>query len=128
MRLKTILRTVFCLPGLWAALLAVPSFALVALALLWGWTGAPALAAVNLIRFRRYGSPLLSAAKAINMTAALVSMLSLEAAMLDRFGGNDPDLFRETMLGVTGVAVYAAVLAISVFMLVRSGRALKQSS
>ena len=33
MRLKTILRTMFCLPGQWVALLAVPSFALVALAL-----------------------------------------------------------------------------------------------
>ena len=84
------------------------------------------LAIVNLVRFRQYGSPLLSAAKAISMTAALVAMLSLETAMLDQFGGNDPTRFRETMIGVTGAVICAVVLVMSVVMIVRSTRALKK--
>ncbi|MBQ9720982.1 MAG: hypothetical protein IJV64_09860 [Oscillospiraceae bacterium] len=83
------------------------------------------LAIVNLVRFRKYGSPLLSAVKAIGMTAALVSMLSLETAMLDQFGGDDPARFRATMIGVTGAVICAVVLIMSVVMIVRSTRALK---
>ena len=85
------------------------------------------LATVNLARFRKYGSPLLSAAKAIGMTAALVSMLSLEVAMLDRFGDGDSTLFRATMVGITSAVICAVVLVMSVVMIVRSTQALKTS-
>lgn len=39
-------------------------------------------AVVNVVKFRRHGSPVLSAAKAINLVAVMVSILSLETAML----------------------------------------------
>ena len=84
------------------------------------------LAIVNLVRYRKYGSPLLSAAKVISMTTALVAMLSLEVAMIDRFdSGDDPTLFRETMIGITGAVICAAVLTMSIVMIVRSTRALR---
>ena len=86
------------------------------------------LAIVNLVRFRKYGSPLLSSVKAISMTAALVSMLSLETAMLDRFGGDGPTRFRETMIGVTGAVICAVVLTMSIVMIVRSTKALRKNS
>jgi len=46
-------------------------------------------AAVNVVKYRKHGSPILSAAKAINLVAAMVSILSLTTAMLDRFGSGD---------------------------------------
>ncbi|MDE6728865.1 MAG: hypothetical protein K2J80_13160, partial [Oscillospiraceae bacterium] len=52
------------------------------------------IAVVNLVKFRKHGSPLLSAAKVINLVAAMVSILSLETAMLAQFGGDDDPLFR----------------------------------
>ena len=58
-------------------------------------------AAVNVARFRKHGSPLLSAAKAISLTAALVSMLSLETAMLAQFGAETPR-FRLVMTAASG--------------------------
>ncbi len=45
------------------------------------------LAIVNVVKTRRHNSPILSAAKAINLVAAMVSILSLETAMLAQFGG-----------------------------------------
>lgn len=39
-------------------------------------------AVMNLVKYRKYGSPILSAAKVINMSTALVSIFSLETAML----------------------------------------------
>ena len=44
---------------------------------------------VHVVRYRRYNSPVMSAAKRINLVAALVSMLSLETAMLARFGSRE---------------------------------------
>ncbi|MGN1188574.1 MAG: hypothetical protein ACI4R6_08765, partial [Lachnospiraceae bacterium] len=59
-------------------------------------------AAVNVIKFRRYGDPAISVAKVINLTAALVSLLSLETAMLTQFGAGEDALFRQRMSAATG--------------------------
>ena len=83
------------------------------------------VAAVNVVKFRRRGSPLLSAAKVISLTAALVSMLSLETAMLAQFGGEDV-VFRRLMLGISGVAVCTIVLTMAIYMIARSTRQLKR--
>ena len=74
------------------------------------------LATVNVVKFRKHGSPILSAAKAINLVAAMVSMLSLETAMLAQFGGNDDPLFRKTMTGATGGGVCVIVLGMAIYM------------
>lgn len=79
---------------------------------------------INVIKFRRYNSPVLSAAKAVNLTAALVSMLSLQTAMLSQFGGDSP-VFRRTMTAATGFTVCVFVLGMAVYMIVRSSRELK---
>ena len=86
-------------------------------------------AVVNLVRYRKYKSPLLSAAKVVSMTAALASMLSLETAMLEQFGeADDASLFRETMIGVSGAVICAVILCMSIIMIVRSSQALKKSA
>lgn len=83
--------------------------------------------AINVIKFRRYNSPVLSAAKVINLTAALVSMMSLETAMISQFDtANDP-AFRRTMTGMTGFAVCAFVLVMAIYMIVRAGKQLKKA-
>lgn len=82
-------------------------------------------AIINVIKYRRQGSPVLSAAKAISLTAALVSMLSLETAMLARFGSDEPE-FRRIMLGISGGVACAIVLAMAIYMLARSTMQLKK--
>lgn len=82
-------------------------------------------AVINIIRFRRYGSPVLSAAKAINLTAALVSMLSLETAMLMQFGTADDAGFRRIMMTATGFGVNVIVLGMAVYMIVHATKTLK---
>ena len=74
------------------------------------------LATVNVFRFRRHGSPVLSAIKVVSLTAAMVAMLSLEAAMLAQFGADDP-MFRGTMLGISGLAVSLIILGMAVYMI-----------
>lgn len=66
----------------------------------------------------------MSAAKVISLTAALVSMLSLETAMLAQFGRDDVRL-RQIMISATGTGVCAIVLGMAVFMIAKSTKALK---
>ncbi|MDE7187468.1 MAG: hypothetical protein K2O13_08190 [Lachnospiraceae bacterium] len=80
----------------------------------------------NVVKFRRYGRPVMSAAKGINLTAALVSMLSLETAMLTQFGAADDPVFRQIMTASTGAGISMVVLGMAVFMIVRSTRQLKR--
>ncbi len=82
-------------------------------------------AVINLVKFRKHGSPLLSAAKVINLVAAMVSILSLETAMLAQFGGDDDPLFRKAMTGATGGAVCTIVIGIAVFMIWKSTKLLR---
>ena len=79
---------------------------------------------INVVKFRKYGSPIMSAAKVINLTAALVSMLSLETAMLAQFGEDDV-MFRLIMTSATGAGVCIIVLGMAVFMIVKSTKILK---
>lgn len=85
-----------------------------------------ALAIVNLIKYRRYRSPVMSAAKAISMVSAIVSMLTLESAMLSAFGQQEAQRFKHIMTSATGFAVCAAVLAIASYMIIHSTKEISQ--
>lgn len=83
----------------------------------------------NLIRYRREGSPALSASKVIALVTALVSVLSLETAMLSQFGSARQEDFRRTITGISGGVVCLIVLAMAVYMIANATghiRALRQ--
>ena len=80
----------------------------------------------NLVKFRKYGSPVMSAAKVIGLTAALVSMLSLETAMLTQFGSDDGQMFRQIMTASTGAGISIIVLGMAIFMIWHSTKQMKQ--
>ncbi len=82
----------------------------------------------NVAKFRKYGSPVLSAAKVINLTAAMVSMLSLETAMLTQFGAADDANFRQIMTASTGAGVSLIVLGMAVYMMIHATRKLKDNN
>lgn len=81
-------------------------------------------AVINVVKYRSHESPVLSAARAINLVAAMVSILSLETAMLAQFGGDD-EVFRANMTGATGGSVCTIVIVMAVYMIVKSTRQLK---
>lgn len=73
-------------------------------------------AVINLVKFRRLGSPILSAAKVLNFVAAMMSILGLQTAMISRFSVNG-ESYRKMMNTVTGGFVYGIVILIAVYML-----------
>lgn len=77
------------------------------------------LSVVNLVKFRRLGDPVLSAAKVLNMVSAMMSILGLQTAMISTFSKNGEG-FRKLMNTVTGTVVYVAVIVTAVYMLIHS--------
>ena len=77
------------------------------------------LAIVNLVKFRKLGRPILSAAKVLNFVAALMSLLGLQTAMISQFS-TEGEAFRRRMNAITGGGVWFSVILIAVYMLLRS--------
>lgn len=76
------------------------------------------LAIVNVIKYRKYNSPAMSAAKAISLAAACVSMLSLENTMLVTFSAGEMRV--ETMrlfLGLSGGAISIFIIVMAIYMI-----------
>lgn len=78
----------------------------------------------NAIKYRRSTSPVLQASKFINLTVAMVAMISLEVAMISEFG-NDNN-FKLTMTGILGLIVTLINLAMAFYMIIKSNRRLKK--
>ena len=78
---------------------------------------------IDLVKYRKFKSPVMSASKAIRFAAALVSVLNLETAMLAQY--SDDAAFRRLMTALTGAGVCLVVLAISVIMVVRANKEIR---
>ena len=84
------------------------------------------VAIVNIVKYRKYNSPVFSAAKAISLAAALVSMLTLESTMLTTFSDSTMSVSEQKlMLGLTGAAISAVIVAMAIYMIVKGTKKLK---
>ena len=84
------------------------------------------IAIINVVKTRKHKSPILSAAKAISLVAAMVSILSLTTAMLAQFGEGDDPMFRRAMTGAVGGGVCVIVIGMAVYMICRANINLKK--
>lgn len=82
-------------------------------------------AVVDIVKYQKYNSPVMSTAKVITLASALVSMLNLETAMFDQFGGEMPAESQRIMIMLTGAGVSAAVVTMSGYMIYRSIKEIK---
>ncbi len=80
------------------------------------------ISVVNMVKYRRAGSPVLSAAKVINFVSAMMSVLGLQTAMISKFSEKS-DSFRAMMNGITGGVIYGIVIVTAVLMLMKGKRA-----
>ena len=84
-------------------------------------------AIVNVVKYRKYNSPVFSASKAISLAAACVSMLTLTSTMLNTFNDGTMDaITRKWMLGGVGAAVSGTVVTMAIYMIVQGTKKLKK--
>ena len=85
------------------------------------------MAIVNVVKYKKYNSPVFSASKAISFAAACVSMLTLTSTMLTTFSDGTMDvLTQKMMLGSVGIAVSGVVVTMAIYMIVQSTKKLKK--
>ncbi len=85
------------------------------------------VAIVNMVKYRKYNSPVYSASKAISLASACVSMLTLEATMLTTFGDGSMDATtKKIFLGCTGGVISAFVVVMAIYMINQSSKKLKE--
>ena len=80
---------------------------------------------IQTIKYRKLGSPVLSTAKVIALSAALVSMLNLETAMFSQFGGEMSVENQRLMIILTGAGISIAINAMSAVLIVKSTHAIQ---
>ncbi len=83
------------------------------------------LSVINLIKFRKMGSPIISAAKVLNFVSALMSVLGLQTAMISRFSFEGEE-YRKMMNTITGTVVFATVMVTVIVMFIRSSKSKKE--
>lgn len=81
---------------------------------------------VNVFRYQKQKSPILLAHKCVNLTVAMISMISLEAAMIYQFGSNDSN-FKLIMTACTGFGVCVINSFMAIYVIVKSNKQLKTS-
>lgn len=86
------------------------------------------LAIIDLVRYRKYHSPVYAAAKIINLIAGCVSILTLETTMLATFGTTENQLFSQIMLASTGAVVIGFAVTMSLIMIIKGCKQLKNTA
>lgn len=84
-------------------------------------------AIVDIIKYRKLGSPVMSTAKIVSLSAALVSMLNLETAMFSQFGEEMSLQDQRLMIILTGAGVSIAVVTLSVLLIVRATKEIRRN-
>lgn len=85
------------------------------------------LAIINMVKYRKYNSPVYSASKAISVASACVSMLTLESTMLTTFGEDTMSLTdRRLFLGLSGGVISAFIIVMAIYMIVQGNKKIKR--
>lgn len=83
-------------------------------------------AIVDIVKYRKLGSPIMSTAKIVSLSAALVSMLNLETAMFAQFGADMAVEYQRIFIILTGAGVSATVVTLSVLLIVKATKEIRR--
>lgn len=84
-------------------------------------------AIVDIIKYRKLGSPIMSTAKIVSLCAALVSMLNLETAMFAQFGAEMAVENQQIMIAATGAGISIVVITLSIILIVRATKEIRRN-
>lgn len=82
-------------------------------------------AIINMFKYRKYNSPILSSVKTINLFTALVSILMLQTTMIATFSVDNYMEYMQLMNTLTGSGVLLIILTISTYMIIKGTKVIK---
>ena len=81
---------------------------------------------VDIVRYRKLGSPVMSTAKIVSLSGALVSMLNLETAMFAQFGAGMSPENQQIFIILTGAGVSITIVTLSVILIVNANQEIRR--
>ena len=78
------------------------------------------------MKYRTLGSPVMSPAKIVSLSSALVSMLNLETAMFSQFGADMSPEYQRIFIILTGAGVSISVVTLSVGLIVKATKEIRR--
>ena len=81
---------------------------------------------VDIVRYRKLGSPVMSTAKIVGFSGALVSMLNLETAMFAQFGTDMSPESQKIFIILTGAGVSITIVTLSVILIVNANKEIRR--
>lgn len=81
---------------------------------------------VDIVRYRKLGSPVMSTAKIVSLSGALVSMLNLETAMFAQFGADMSPEKQRIFIILTGAGVSITIVTLSVILIVNANKEIRR--
>lgn len=81
---------------------------------------------VDIVKYRKKGSPVMSTAKIVSLSAALVSLLNLETAMFAQFGAGLALEHQRIFIILTGAGVSITVVTLSVILIVNANKEIRR--
>ena len=81
---------------------------------------------VDIVKYRKMGSPVMSTAKIVSLSAALVSLLNLETAMFAQFGADMAPEHQQIFIILTGAGVSITVVTLSVILIVNANKEIRR--
>ena len=81
---------------------------------------------VDIVRYRKLGSPVMSTAKIVSLSGALVSMLNLETAMFAQFGAGMSPENQQIFIILTGAGVSITIVTLSVILIVNANKEIRR--
>ena len=85
-------------------------------------------AIVDIVKYHKLGSPVMSTAKIVGLSGALVSMLNLETAMFAQFGGDMSAENQRIFIILTGAGISITVVTLSVILIVRATKEIRREN
>ena len=79
---------------------------------------------INVFKYHNHKSPIILASCAIKVAVAMISIISLEVAMITRFGDNDP-VFKSMMTSWVGFFACLINSIVAIYMIVKANKYLK---
>lgn len=80
-------------------------------------------AIINVIKYRKNHNPIIASSKCINLTVAMISMISLEVAMVYQFGNND-SAFKLIMTASMGFTICLINSFMAIYMILKANKKL----
>ena len=85
-------------------------------------------AIVDIVKYRKLGSPIMTTAKIVSLSAALVSVLNLETAMFAQFGADLAPEHQRIFIILTGAGVSLTVVTLSVLLIVKATKEIRREN